>query len=151
MSWIIVLFVLGTLFLLAEIVLPGGIVGGIGFLLLFTGALLTWTELGVGPGVAAVALIAVGAAVFFRVQIRLLRNSFLTLRGSVENAAVDPLPPALVGQRGVVLSPLTPLGKIRVQDATFEAHSLSGRLPAGTEVEVVRVADFALEVRQVNP
>jgi len=154
MTWILVLLVLGAIFLLAEIILPGGIAGAIGFLFLAIAAFATWAEFGHGPGLAAVGLIVLGGVLFFRLEIGLIQHSKvgrkLTLQGGVANAAVEPLPEDLVGERGVVLSPLTPLGKIRVLEKTYEALSLSGRLLPGTEVEVSRVGDYALEVRRVE-
>lgn len=150
MTWIVVLIVLGALFLLAEIILPGGIAGGIGFILFTAAAIATWVELGPIPGAAAVGFIVLGGILFLRLAQRSKTARSMTLEGGVPNAAIEPLPEDLVGERGVVLSPLTPLGKIRVLEKTYEAHSLSGRLLPGTEVEVVRVGEFALDVRQVG-
>ena len=53
---------------------------------------------------------------------------------------------SLVGSSGTVVSPLAPLGIVRVQGETWTAESISGPLPAGAPVHVVRVDGLRLLV-----
>jgi membrane-bound ClpP family serine protease len=62
------------------------------------------------------------------------------LRGSSQ-----PLP-SLKGADGIALTPLVPNGVVQVASESWSAVSLSGRLPAGAPVHVVRVAGVRLEV-----
>jgi membrane-bound ClpP family serine protease len=52
----------------------------------------------------------------------------------------------LVGASGTALSPLTPTGMARVNHESWTAESLSGPLPAGAPVHVVRVDGLRLLV-----
>ena len=52
----------------------------------------------------------------------------------------------LVGASGTTLSPLTPSGIARVNNETWTAESLSGPLPSGAPVHVVRVDGLRLLV-----
>jgi membrane-bound ClpP family serine protease len=54
--------------------------------------------------------------------------------------------PTLVGQAGTTVSALTPVGIARVQGETWTAESISGSLPAGAPVHVVRVEGLRLLV-----
>ncbi len=53
---------------------------------------------------------------------------------------------ALVGASGTTLSPLAPTGTARVNNETWTAQSLSGPLPAGVPIHVVKVEGVRLLV-----
>jgi membrane-bound ClpP family serine protease len=53
---------------------------------------------------------------------------------------------ALIGAEGVTLGPLSPNGVVRVKNETWTAESLSGPLPKGAPVHVVRVEGLRLLV-----
>jgi len=53
---------------------------------------------------------------------------------------------ALVGATGTTLSPLAPTGRVRVNNETWTGQSVSGPLPAGAPVHVVRVEGVRLLV-----
>ena len=55
-------------------------------------------------------------------------------------------PPTLQGASGTALTPLAPSGVVRVAGETWSAVSLSGPLPAGVPVHVVRAGGVRLEV-----
>jgi membrane-bound ClpP family serine protease len=57
-----------------------------------------------------------------------------------------PGPGTLVGASGTTLSPLTPRGAARVNNETWTAQSLSGPLPCGAPVHVVRADGLRLLV-----
>jgi membrane-bound ClpP family serine protease len=61
-------------------------------------------------------------------------------------AATPVGPQALVGATGTALSPLAPSGTAKVNNETWTAESLSGPLPAGAPVHVVRVEGVRLLV-----
>ncbi len=54
----------------------------------------------------------------------------------------------LEGAHGVAVSPLDPMGKIGLHDELWQAESLEGNLPAGTEVVVVSCEGLTLKVRK---
>ena len=49
MSWIILLFALGLALLAIEVIVPGGILGSIGALLMFGACALSFSEFGTDP------------------------------------------------------------------------------------------------------
>jgi membrane-bound ClpP family serine protease len=54
--------------------------------------------------------------------------------------------PTLKGASGVSVTPLTPAGVVQVASESWSALSLSGPLPVGVPVHVVRVDGVRLEV-----
>ncbi len=56
---------------------------------------------------------------------------------------------ALIGAEGVTLTPLRPVGSIRIDGVTIEASSESGMLEAGAKVRVTRVDGSTVRVRTV--
>jgi membrane-bound ClpP family serine protease len=85
---------------------------------------------------AALAFISAALAAVLVVPAIAYRHAPLAVRG----------PDALVGASGMTLSPLNPTGRARVNNETWTAESLSGPLPAGVPIHVVRVAGLRLLV-----
>jgi membrane-bound ClpP family serine protease len=85
---------------------------------------------------AALAFITAVLAAVLVVPAIAYRHAPLTVRG----------PDALVGASGTTLSPLNPTGRARVNNETWTAESLSGPLPAGAPIHVVRVEGLRLLV-----
>lgn len=55
-----------------------------------------------------------------------------------------------VGQRGVTVSRLAPIGTARFGDKTLEVKSLDGLIDPNTEVEVVEVNGETISVRKIR-
>ncbi len=53
----------------------------------------------------------------------------------------------LVGERGVARTELAPSGRVAVHGEIWKAESLEGTIPAGADVEVVRVSGLRIAVR----
>lgn len=58
---------------------------------------------------------------------------------------------SLVGKRGVALGPLRPVGKIRVDGATWDARTERGMIGQGTEIEVIKARGTDVVVRTAPP
>jgi membrane-bound ClpP family serine protease len=86
---------------------------------------------------AALALSSAALAAFFVVPAIAYRHATLPARQGTET---------LVGASGTTLSPLTPSGTARVNNETWTAVSLSGPLPSGAPVHVVRADGLRLLV-----
>jgi len=85
---------------------------------------------------AALTLICATLAAVLVVPAIAYRHAPVTARGA----------DALAGASGTTLSPLTPTGRARVNNETWTAESLSGPLPAGAPIHVVRVEGLRLLV-----
>ncbi len=87
-----------------------------------------WWLVALSAGATAIGVVVAGTALTQR-----LRSAALP-------------PPTLVGASGTVLRALAPTGVVRVAGETWTARSLSGPLPSGAPVHVVRVEGVRLDV-----
>lgn len=58
---------------------------------------------------------------------------------------------SLKDKKGLAKTALTPAGKVLVEGELWDAHSVSGDIPAGAEVAVTAVEGFRIRVRAVKP
>lgn len=154
MTLIILLFVIGILLLLAEVLVPGGIIGSVGGILMFIGCVLAFRDYGVGGGLVAVVLaLALGLAAFY-FELRILprtklgRRAFLTTEMKGVSAALGSEAKNLVGQPAAALTMLSPSGYVLVAGRRYEAFCQSGQAPAGAALEVIGADSFRLIVSQ---
>ncbi|MFO7769058.1 MAG: nodulation protein NfeD [bacterium] len=56
----------------------------------------------------------------------------------------------LVGERGIARTDLDPAGRVAVHGEIWKAESLEGRIPSGSDVEVVRVSGLRIAVRRAG-
>lgn len=156
MSWVILLFVVGTVLLAAEVIVPGAILGMIGGLLLFAGCVTAFQLLGgtVGFIAVAIALSLAGVAIALQFYIlprtRLGKRAFLTreMSGTSNNFSAENR--GLVGATAEALTRLTPTGYVMVDGRRCEAFCDSGQVPEGTHLKVIAVDNFRLVVTPVT-
>lgn len=149
---LIVLFLAVILFFL-EIILPGGVLGVLGGILMLAGVYLTFDEFGAVAALLVLVGCLVFALAFFVFQFKILpktamgKNIFLS--GSVPGESnVNEGGDTLVGAEGIVLTRMTPSGAVRVNGHRYEARSRSGFLETGTTVRVVERDAFRLLVEK---
>lgn len=152
MTLILILFVTGVLLLAAEVILPGGVIGGLGALLLLAGCVVAFAEYGAVTGLAttgfAVALTGLVLFIEFRVlpKTRLGKRAFLQAAiTGVSNPAGDERG-ALVGKAAQAITPLTPSGYVVVEGVRHEAFCRTGHADAGTRLEIVGTDNLRLIV-----
>lgn len=110
---------------------------------------------------AAVALIVVGVAgghdlAWVLLALDLLASAAIGLSAwkglaHLRQASTRPGFNQLVGAEGVVLSPLSPEGVIKVRGEQWSATSLNGAAAPGSKVQVVRADGVRLEVWSEEP
>lgn len=156
MSWIILLFSLGILFIAVEVIVPGAILGSIGGLLMFVGIVLSFMDYGFGGGMLATGCALGVAGLAFFLEFRVLprtamgKRAFLTSEiTGVSNPSSKSLP-ELVGKSGEAITVLSPTGYIRIGDRKYEAFCQSGQVPVGAALEVIGADSFRLIVKQTN-
>jgi len=152
MTLIILLFALGILFIVVEVIVPGGIVGSIGALLMFAGCALAFRDFGtLGGLVALFAALAVGALALF-IEFRVLpktkfgRRVFLDSQIKSVASAVGEDAHALIGQPAEALTMLSPTGYVRAAGRRYEAFCQSGQAPAGAALKIIGADNFRLIV-----
>jgi membrane-bound serine protease (ClpP class) len=117
--------------------IAGAIIGGAGVYLLFQGVQYSSSVLVDYTQIEAVTVGSVGVlgGLYVRWIVGPLRRR-RNLTGSE----------SLIGKRAVVLSPLSPIGEVRVEGIIWRAKSDSGALSVGDEVVVKRVDELVLTV-----
>ncbi|HEV2296637.1 MAG TPA: NfeD family protein [Tepidisphaeraceae bacterium] len=138
----ILLFGIGVALLLAELLLPAhGIIGVLGGLVIAAGIIVCyvigfWLGTGVLLGLAILSPF-IGAA-----TVRIWPRTPIGRR-VVLPPVVDPLPPPRVriGQTGVAVSELRPMGTCEFGDSRLEAISEYGMIEPGREVAVVALTN----------
>ncbi len=157
MTLIILLFALGILLLAVEVIVPGGILGSIGGLLMFGGCIAAFMRYGTGGGILAVAVAAVLTTLAFYIEFRVLpktaigRRAFLTKEITAVSAAFGEEARDLIGKSANALTMLSPSGYIMVDGKRYEAFCQSGQVPAGTALEVTGADNFRLIVSETKP
>lgn len=139
-EWIIALFAVGVILMIAEILLPThGILGAGGVLACLAGLVLcfvwsVWLGLGVFVG-GVVAAPLIGAW-----WIRIWPRTPMGRRIVLPPAETRPEPlPVQIGQRGIAISDLRPTGVCEFDGRRVEATSEIGIISAGQVVSVVNV------------
>jgi membrane-bound ClpP family serine protease len=154
MTGIAILFVIGAVFLGAEIFLPGGILGVFAAIALIGGCGLAFVDFGASGGLVAVvaASAMVGVVLFFEFSI-VPKTAFgkrLFLNASVSGNSAVVREHDYVGSTGVTVTTLGPSGYITVEGKRHEAFSRSGFLDKDVAVKVVGSDNFRLIVTPEN-
>ena len=151
---VIVMFVIGFILLIAELFIPGGIVGAIGaglivVSLLFAGASFTHMALSI---IIAVAIAIVGMVIlmkFFGKKMHVfnklvLKDATTSEEGYVSNETRS----ELVGKHGVTLTPLRPAGVVEVEGERLDVVSEGTFVDLNAQVTIVKVEGSRIVVRK---
>jgi len=150
---IVLLIVFGILLLLLEFfVVPGITIAGIvGFLLLGGGVYLAYDSFSpiIGHIVLAIVIILVIITLIFALRGKTWKRISLSTKidskvTDVKSLNVSP------GDKGKTITRLAPIGKVTVNDQTIEAKSMGPFIDENTEVEVVKVLNTNIIVKQIN-
>ncbi len=153
--WLIIVLVLAAVFLLvAELILiPGMSVAGIGSLV--AGAIAVWRGFAIyGPAGGLIVLAALITLYIAATAISLRARTWkrFSLTDNIDGTS-QRLPQECevkVGDHGVTLTRLAPMGKVRIGQCTFEAKSADAYVDPHREVEVTGFDNFSVIVRVVN-
>jgi membrane-bound serine protease (ClpP class) len=152
MTLIILLFAIGILLIAVEVIVPGGILGLMGALMMFGGCVKAFLDYGIAGGMIAsmAALVMGGLAIFleFRVlpKTKVGKRAFLTREITAVSAAFGKEALDLVGKSAEALTMLSPSGYVRVDGRRYEAFCQSGQVPAGSALEIIGADNFRLIV-----
>ena len=150
---IIIVLVLGLVLIFTEVaVIPGfGVAGALGLLALAAGAIAAWTELGpLWGGVAGGAsVLAAGAMLYWLPKSRVGRR--MVLEHSQAKAVSQADRSELVGRRGISVTPLRPIGRVRFGTEEFDVMTEGEYVDTNQEVEVTSVQGPRVVVRVPDP
>lgn len=154
MFWIVLLLVLGALFLMAELVLlPGVSVGGILALACdAAAAYFAFAWYGTTAGWITIGVIFAVAIVVTIFSLRAKTWQRLSLRQQITSSSMDTPQEhdVKVGDRGVAVTRLAPMGKVEIAGHTFEAKSATELIDQQSEVEVTGFENFNVLVKKVK-
>ena len=154
MFWIVLLIILGAIFLMAELVLlPGVSIGGIlalgcnvaagYFAFAWYGSTVGWITIGI------IFLVAVLVTIL---SLRAKTWQKLSLHQQITSSSMDTPQEhnVKVGDRGVAITRLAPMGKVEIAGRTFEAKSTSELIDQQSEIEVTGFENFNIIVKKVR-
>jgi len=146
---IVTVLALGLILLFTEVaIVPGfGVAGVLGVMALGAGAVAAWTELGPfwGGITAGVSVVAAVAMLFWLPRSRAARR--VVLDHSQANAVSQTDKSALVGRRGISVTPLRPTGRVRFGREEVDVVTEGEYVAANQEVEVTVVQGPLVVVR----
>lgn len=151
MGLIISLIIIGLLLLFAEILLiPGvGFAGILGLVSLGGSCFYAFNQMG---GTVGAIVTAVNVALVVGLSIYVLRAKTwkrLSLDTNIDSKAVADTGLA-VGDRGVTVSRLAPMGSVRFDTELVEVKALEGFVDPEVEVEIVLMEDGKIYVKPVS-
>ncbi len=151
MEWIIVLIlvVIGFFLLIIEfLVLPGvNVAGIIGFACVCFGVYLGYKFFGTKAGNFILLATALGGFVVTWYALRAQTWKKLSLHSSIDSTVEGVDESVKVGDCGICLGRLSPMGKVKIGEVVVEALSQSGYIDSRAEVEVVKVYKDKLIVK----
>ena len=152
MGLIITLILLGLVLIFAEIlIIPGiGVAGILGLLSIGGSCFYAFHQMGTTVGVIVT---VADAALLVALTIWVLRAKTwkkLTLETTVDGKAVAADEAILVGERGVTVTRLAPMGMVRFGGESVEVKALEGMIDPGVDVEVVMIEDKKIYVQPVG-
>lgn len=154
MEWMIVLVACGLLLVVAEIFLPGAVLGLAGAGCLIAAAFLAFERFGAGGGLLfTLAEIVLGAVVVLQAVRWIPRTPLgrgLVLESAVEGAAPAAENQALLGAEGVALTPLRPAGSARIRGRRVDVVTEGGLIEPDTAVKVIAVEGMRIVVRRIE-
>lgn len=155
MSIIITLILIGTLAILLELFLPGGIVGFIGVLCLIAACITAFNEYGLNTGL----LVTAGVVTLTGIELYLWMKHFdrfpwikpLILTETAGGSESKDKDSALLHKAGETLTDLGPSGKALINGEKHDVIAESGYIDKGTPVTVVDADGSKIIVRPKPP
>lgn len=152
MGLIIFLVVLGAFFLVAELVfLPGAVLGSLLALSSYGVAVFFgFSRFGLVGGITTIVAVLLLSLVVTVLSMRAKTWQRLALKDKVSGASMEsPSQSVVVGDRGVAISRLSPMGKVEIGGKLYEAKSQSVYIDQQSEVEVVGFENFTVLVKKL--
>jgi membrane-bound ClpP family serine protease len=154
MTVIIILIVLGILLFVIEFLLvPGVTVAGIGGLILTVfGVYKAFNDFGSSVGIWVLIGTIILSAFVIAMSLRARTWNRLMLKTNVDGTVDKNLTDdqMKVGDIGVTLTRLAPMGKIRINELVREAKSIEGYIDEHGEVEIVSIEGTRITVKNKN-
>ena len=154
MTLIIILVVVGFVAILAELVLPGGLLGIVGALCLIAAVIATFIEFGATAGIIGLIVLLVLALAtlswWMKYFHRLPGTKQLILHEESGNDGKKEEVDSLLRQTGITLTDLVPSGHARIDGKKYDVIAEAGSVSKGQDIIVVALRGPSLIVRVVD-
>lgn len=153
MGLVVSLVLLGVFFLVVELIfLPGITFGTILSVVSYAAAVfLGFDRLGMGGGFVTLVVVVALSLAATVLSLRAKTWQRLALNDKIDSqSSVEPASQVQVGDKGVALSRLSPMGKVKIAGKEYEAKSDGTYIDQRSEVEVVGFENFAVLVKKVE-
>ncbi len=153
MFYIVLLIFFGLLFLVAEIVLlPGVSIGALLSMICYGSSIyLAFHDHGTLTGILVLVVILILSTIATVFSLRAKTWQRFSLRQELDSSSM-PSPEAelQVGDRGITLSRLSPMGKVKIGEKIYEAKSQDIYVDPRCEIEVIGFENFSVIVKKIN-
>ncbi len=155
MNFLIIIFliILGIVLLLIEVtILPGITVAGIGsFLVLVYSVYLAFTSYGTLIGLLTLAFVLIAAPLLIYLLFKGKAGKTMMLDAVISGVANEINPEKVkVGDIGVTIGRLAPMGKIKVNDEVVEVRSTGTYVNPGEKVRIIHIEKSLVTVEPLN-
>ena len=154
MFYIVLLVFFGLLFLVAELVLlPGVSIGAVLALVCYGSSVyLAFRDFGPVTGTVVILVILVLSVIATVVSLRAKTWQRFSLKQQIDSSSMRTPEEdnVRIGDQGVTLSRLSPMGKVDIGGRIYEAKSLDRYVDPRSEVEVVGFENFNVIVRVIK-
>ena len=149
MALIISLIIIGLALLFAEILLiPGvGLAGILGVISMGGSCYFAFADYGMTTGLVVLAVILLVLILMMVWVLRAKTWKRMSLDTNIDSKAVALEIPVAVGDKGVTMTRIAPMGNARFGDKSVEVTSFEGIINSGVEVEVVSVDGMKVVVK----
>lgn len=153
MGLVITLILVGLVLIFAEILLiPGvGVAGILGLLSMGGSCFYAFRQMGDVEGyiVTAVNVLLLVALTIYVLRAKTWKR--LSLETNINSKAVSSNLTVVLGDKGVTVTRLAPMGTVRFGNETLEVKALEGMIDPGVEVEVVLIESERVYVKPATP
>lgn len=152
MGMVIFLVLLGLFFLVAELVfLPGAALGVILSLASYAAATyFAFVRIGMVGGFITLGIILLLSLIATIISLRAKTWQRFALKNKVEGQSMQtPAEEVKIGDCGVTISRLSPMGKVLIDGKEYEAKSAEAYIDQRTEVTVIGFENFTIIVKSI--
>lgn len=148
LAWIIVMYVLGLILMVVEMLLPGAVLGTIGFLTVCGSIVYAFVQKHTLAGIIMTVVTILLIPLFFAVWKNIL-GRFFALKAHVEGfARSSRIDESLIGKEGTATSPLRPSGVALIDDQRHDVVTQGEMIDGGSRIKVIEVSGNRVIVRK---
>jgi membrane-bound serine protease (ClpP class) len=153
MTLIIALILIGLVLITFELIIPGGILGGLAILAILGATAAAYFEYGLSGAIltflSATVLGVLTVVAEYRILSKTSLGSKLFLKDTSSGKSNrEESTDSILGKEGVALTRLSPTGMVVIDGASYEASSQSGLIDKGTSILVTDRDNFRIIVKK---